>query len=75
MTSQQQHTPGAFQVIEDPQLVPDCPHCGAELTTIRTRMLPANGSASARFGKRYAYACPGCNRLLGISHRKGFWMG
>lgn len=74
MTSpQRQH--GRLEVVEDPQLVPDCPHCGAMLTTIRTRMLPANGSAKARFGKRYAYACSDCNRLLGISHRKGFWMG
>jgi hypothetical protein len=62
-------------VEEDPTLVPDCQHCGAALTTIRTRQLSASGSAQARFGKRYAYACPGCNRLLGVSHRKGFWMG
>jgi hypothetical protein len=71
----QPHTPGRFEVEEDPQLVPDCPHCGAALATIRTRMLPATGSPKARFGKRYAYACPACNRLLAISHRKGFWMG
>lgn len=69
------HAPDHIQVEEAPDLVPDCPHCGAPLATIRTRMLPAAGSPRSRFGKRYAYACPGCNRLLGISHRKGFWMG
>jgi hypothetical protein len=70
-----QHTAARIEVQEDPALVPDCPHCGAPLATIRARMLPATGSATSRFGKRYAYACPACNRLLGITHRKGFWMG
>lgn len=74
MTSQPNAT-GRIQVEEDPTLVPDCPHCGVALATIRTRMLAVTGSPKSRFGKRYAYACSGCNRLLGISHRKGFWMG
>ena len=73
--SSQHHTTGRVEVVDDPQLVPDCPYCGAALRAIRTRMLPASGTAKARFGKRYAYACADCNRLLGISHRKGFWMG
>ncbi|MFO7959745.1 MAG: hypothetical protein R6U94_02220 [Nitriliruptoraceae bacterium] len=73
MTAQQ--TPARIQVEEDPTLVPDCPHCGTALSTVRTRLLSATGSPKTRFGKRYAYACPSCNRLLGISHRKGFWMG
>jgi len=71
----QQPTSGQLEVVEDGRLVPDCPHCGAALTSIRTRRLTASGRATARFGKRFAYACPDCNRLLGISHRKGFWMG
>ena len=26
-------------------------------------------------GKRYVYFCPNCKSVLGVSHRKGFWMG
>jgi hypothetical protein len=26
-------------------------------------------------GKRFLYFCGGCRKVLGISHRKGFWMG
>jgi len=26
-------------------------------------------------GKRYVYSCPECRKVLGVSHRKGFWMG
>ena len=27
------------------------------------------------FGKRYAYFCQHCKKVLGVTHRKGFWMG
>ncbi len=70
-----QPSPRKVEVEEDPQLVAQCPHCDAALATIRTRRLHTSGRAKARFGTRYVYACPDCNRLLGISHRKGFWMG
>jgi hypothetical protein len=30
---------------------------------------------SGVFGKRYVYFCPKCRKVLGVSHRKGFWMG
>jgi len=30
---------------------------------------------SSQFGKRYIYFCPTCSKVLGVSHRKGFWMG
>jgi hypothetical protein len=26
-------------------------------------------------GKRFVYFCGTCRKVLGISHRKGFWMG
>ena len=26
-------------------------------------------------GKRYIYFCTKCKSVLGVSHRKGFWMG
>ncbi len=49
--------------------VPLCPHCSAPLHTVSCRRL------SSAFGKRYIYYCPGCKKTLGVSHRKGFWMG
>ncbi len=48
---------------------PVCPHCKAELSGIYYQEL------AGVFGKRYVYFCPGCRSVLGISHRKGFWMG
>ena len=48
---------------------PICPHCSATLLEIYCRQL------SSTFGKRYVYFCPQCHKVLGVSHRKGFWMG
>jgi hypothetical protein len=50
-------------------LTPVCPHCGAALSKVYFRQL------SSRFGKRYIYFDPACQKVLGVSHRKGFWMG
>lgn len=50
-------------------MTPLCPHCEVELREIWYRML------SAFLGKRYVYFCPSCRKVLGVSHRKGFWMG
>lgn len=60
---------------EDPTLILNCPHCGAELTTIRARSLDFVGGTAAGSGKRHVYACPSYRAVLGVSHRKGFWMG
>ncbi len=62
-------------IIEDQELVPFCPHCGARLEQVFGRTVGARGSAQFRFGKRYIYSCPSCRKALGISHRKGFWAG
>lgn len=51
------------------QLTLRCPYCDEELTEITATPL------EARLGKRFAYGCPHCRRLLSVSHRKGFWMG
>lgn len=66
---------GSLEAVEDPGFVPICPHCQAKLSRVLTRRLDVRGSAEARFGKRYLYACPSCSAVLGFSHRKGFWMG
>ena len=62
-------------VVEDLDLVPQCPYCDTFLTSVRARQLSPTGISVSRFGKRYIYACPSCNKTLGVSHRKGFWMG
>jgi len=46
-----------------------CPHCNEQLGQIYFREL--RGS----FGRRYVYFCAKCRKVLGVSHRKGFWMG
>ena len=48
---------------------PLCPHCEKKLKTLWYREL------RCLLGKRYLYFCPSCNKCLGISHRKGFFMG
>jgi len=48
---------------------PLCPHCQSEIRKVWYRRL------IGLFGKRYIYFCPSCKAVLGISHRKGFWMG
>ena len=48
---------------------PLCPHCEEELGTLWFRELPGF------LGRRYVYFCPSCHKVLGVSHRKGFFMG
>lgn len=55
--------------LEAPNRSPVCPHCERELREIWTRQL------TSAFGRRYVYFCSHCAKVLGVSHRKGFWMG
>ena len=48
---------------------PVCPHCEERLGEILFRELKGT------FGRRYIYFCSKCHKSLGVSHRKGFWMG
>ena len=50
-------------------ILPLCPHCKTELSTLWYRELMKD------LGKRCIYFCPHCRKVLGITHRKGFWMG
>ena len=54
---------------EKNDIVPICPHCQTPLSRVHCRQL------TSTFGKRYIYFCPDCRKTLGVSHRKGFWMG
>lgn len=64
-----------LEVHVDPGLAPECPHCSSSLSRVNAQEMDAVGPGPFRFGKRFAYACPRCNKLLAITHRKGFWMG
>jgi hypothetical protein len=50
-------------------VLPVCPHCEYALETVWFQSL------QGFMGKRYIYFCPNCQKILGVSHRKGFWMG
>jgi hypothetical protein len=54
---------------ERTDLLPLCPHCHAEIKVVWFQEL------ESFLGKRYIYFCPLCRAVLGVSHRKGFWMG
>ena len=56
-------------VLDKEDVYPMCPHGERQLTSIWRRAL------ESVFGKRYVYFCPDCKKVLGISQRKGFWMG
>jgi hypothetical protein len=55
--------------IEKNDIIPICPHCGSPINTLGFR------GAQSLLGKRYVYFCLDCKKVLGISQRKGFWMG
>jgi hypothetical protein len=48
---------------------PLCPHCSTALRAVWFQQL------AGVFGKRFLYFCGTCHKVLGVSHRKGFWMG
>lgn len=58
-----------LEAVEKKEVRPLCPYCNKELETLWFRELKST------FGKRYIYFCPECKKVLGVSHRKGFWMG
>ncbi len=57
------------QLVEERDGAPICPHCETTLRAIHFKSL------STRLGRRYVYYCGQCKKVLGVSHRKGFWMG
>ncbi len=58
-----------IQMEEKTDIIPLCPHCQFEIDKLWFKKL------SGFLGKRYLYFCSRCRKTLGISHRKGFWMG
>ncbi|HVS13322.1 MAG TPA: hypothetical protein VMV46_05335 [Thermoanaerobaculia bacterium] len=54
---------------ERDDLTPRCPHCQHDVDRVFFRRL------SGLLGRRYLYFCAACRAVIGVSHRKGFWMG
>ena len=58
-----------IRIREDYSAAPLCPHCGKEIQEIAARRVEST------LGVRFLYYCTSCRKVLGVSHRKGFWMG
>ncbi|MEJ2535401.1 MAG: hypothetical protein P8008_08095 [Gammaproteobacteria bacterium] len=58
-----------MEVVETSTEIPRCPHCEHPLGRVFARKL------KGKLGVRYVYFCDRCSKVLGVSHRKGFWMG
>ena len=56
--------------VRDPgEIYPLCPHCDSEVRKVYQRTM------KTMFGKSYIYYCTQCRKVLGVTHRKGLWMG
>jgi uncharacterized protein with PIN domain len=58
-----------IDVIETENENPVCPHCEKAIVRIFAKKIKAS------FGVRFIYFCSNCKKVLGVSQRKGFWMG
>ena len=58
-----------IDLTEKNDTLPICPHCDHVLSEIWYREL------KGFLGKRYIYFCSKCRKTLGVTHRKGFFMG
>jgi hypothetical protein len=58
-----------IQIRENFSAAPVCPHCEKEIQEIAARRVESNLEV------RFLYHCTDCRKVLGVSHRKGFWMG
>ena len=58
-----------IEIKEKNDVTPLCPHCSEHVSEIWFRGI------QVMLGRRYVYFCATCHKVLGVSHRKGFWMG
>jgi len=58
-----------IRIREDVAAGPICPHCGKDIQEIAAQRV------DSMLGVRFLYYCINCRKVLGLSHRKGFWMG
>jgi len=54
---------------ENNNVAPLCPHCEKDIRNLWYQ------EVKSFLGKRYVYFCSSCKKTLGVSQRKGFWMG
>lgn len=65
----QSMTTTRVRIREDFPAAPVCPHCGKDIQELAARRV------ESVLGVRFVYYCTDCRKVLGVSHRKGFWMG
>lgn len=58
-----------IQLKESNDITPVCPYCSQTVTEMLFREL------KGFLGRRYVYFCAQCHKVLGVTHRKGLWMG
>jgi uncharacterized protein with PIN domain len=58
-----------IEIVEASHEDPLCPYCDEKITRVLSKKIESN------LGVRHLYFCDHCKKVLGISHRKGFWMG
>ena len=59
----------SIEIAEALDKAPLCPHCEQEIRRLNARKI------KSLLGLRYLCFCDHCLKVLGVSHRKGFWMG
>lgn len=59
----------SIEIAETSVEIPLCPHCEQAIHRLNARKV------KSPFGVRFLYFCDHCRKVLGVSHRKGFWMG
>ncbi len=62
-------TTPSVRIREDFPAASVCPHCGKDIHELAARRV------ESFLGVRFVYYCAECRKVLGVSHRKGFWMG
>jgi len=58
-----------MEIVETTTETPICPHCEKHIDRVLAKKI------KGKLGVRYLYFCSHCKKALGVSHRKGFWMG
>lgn len=58
-----------IELRKNDETVPICPHCTEPVQELNFQEL------KTLLGRRFIYFCSKCKKVLGVSHRKGFFMG
>ena len=58
-----------IKIVEETSQTPICPYCESEIARLLAKKV------ESALGVRYLYYCDQCRKVLGVSQRKGFWMG